>query len=248
MTGPRILTLDIETAPALVWTFSLFKPYLTIDHVEEPDRVICFAAKWRDEERMQFFSEWQHGHDGMVEAAFDLLDEADIVVTYNGDGFDFPHLNREFDLAQLGWPSGYHSADLYKVGKKKERYLSHKLDYITQQLGLGHKLHHEGFQMWLDVMAGDPLAQAKMQGYNEQDVRITEELFDDWLPLIDSMPAFALYTDDDDGTPTCPKCGSDHVQRRGYAMTKLRKYPRYHCQSCGAWSKGQRSVKGVDLR
>lgn len=244
--GPRILTLDIETSPHKGWFWGLYNQNIALSQVEEFTRVICFAAKWRDQKKVQWFSEFHHGHDGMVLEAFDLLNEADVVVTYNGDKFDLPHLNREFDEACLGRPAPYHSVDLYKAGKKHKRFASHKLAHILERLSLESKMQNSGFDLWKRCLAGDPKAWAEMRRYNKQDVVATEDLYLDWLPWLDGHPALTLYVDDT--APLCPRCLKPELERRGYATTKLGKYQRYQCQACGTWSRGARRVEGVDVR
>jgi hypothetical protein len=90
------LTLDIETKAHIVETWGLFNQNVGINQILEPTRMISFAAKWLDNPRVDFYSEFHHGRDAMVRAAFALVDEADAVIHYNGKGFDMKHLNREF--------------------------------------------------------------------------------------------------------------------------------------------------------
>ena len=246
MTGPKILTLDIETSPAKVWTFSMFNTNIGPHQIIEPTRMISFAAKYLDERQVRFYSEFHDGDHAMIEEAYALLDDADVVVTYNGDHFDIPHLNREFQLWGMAPPSPFVSVDLYKVAKKHQRWLSHKLAYITQELDLSGKLDHEGFELWVKCMAGDPKAWNIMRRYNKQDVVTTEELYLALLPYITNLPSPALFSArGDEGVPTCPNCGSVSVQRRGHAYTKTRRYPRFRCNECGKWFRGVRSELGV---
>jgi hypothetical protein len=60
---PRILTLDIETSPMIVWTFSLFKPFISFEQIIEHTRVICWAASGTAKTRVIFRSEYHHGRD-----------------------------------------------------------------------------------------------------------------------------------------------------------------------------------------
>lgn len=244
--GPRILTFDIETRPTLAYVWGLFNQNIALSQIVEPTRIICFAAKWYGDDDVIFKSEFHDGHRATILTLFDLLDEADVVITYNGDNFDIPHAEREFLEADIGTPSPFHSIDLYKVLKKKTKFVSHKLAHITESLSLTGKLETGGFDLWRDVMAGDRKAWAKMRRYNKQDVVTTEELYDEVLHLIDTHPALTLYVDDD--APACPRCLSDQLERRGYAYTRLGKYQRYQCQSCGSWGRGGKRVEGVDVR
>jgi DNA polymerase elongation subunit (family B) len=243
----RILTIDIETSPATgLWFGSTYKAF--IREVIEPSRMICFAAKWLDDRKPIFASEWGDGHYEMVQQAHELLDEADGVITYNGKGFDHPYLNTEFALFKMAPPSSAVEIDLYRAVKRRFRFQSNKLDYVAHQLGLGQKLKHEGLDLWLKVLAGDEQAQRKMQRYNIQDVKLTEKLYLETLPWIppNLHPNLNLYRIGE-GCVRCP-AGDDQIQSRGTAPTSTGQYPRFQCQACGSWMKGKKAEFIADLR
>lgn len=245
MSGPKILTLDIETAPAQVYVWDIFRPIIGIDQIISPTRVICLAAKWHHEKRVRFLAEWDHID--FIEHTRDLLDEADIVVTYNGNNFDIPHLNREFDAYGLAHPSPFHSVDLYRAVKKRERHLSHKLAWVSQQKAIAEKADSGGFQTWLDLASEDEKvrakAQRKMKAYNIQDVRTTEQLFDNMLPHL-SLPNFALYSEEVDGALLCP-AGHERFKKDGWKVTRTRRYQQYQCLDCGRYFSDTRSSGSV---
>lgn len=246
--GPKILTIDIENSPHMGWFWDLWNQNIPLVMVKEFRRMITFSAKWRGDRKVVHWSEFRDGHEQMVVEAHDLLDQADIVVTYNGDKHDLPILHTEFDKYDLGRPSPYHSIDLYKVGKKNKKFASHKLGFITEQLSLGSKLETGGFELWLRALEGDPKAWARMERYNNRDVRVTENLFEFWLPYMDNLPALTLYVDDlSVDQPQCPRCPKGRLEKRGFAYTRLGKFQQYHCLSCGSWPRGRRRVKGVDI-
>lgn len=249
--GPKILTLDIETSPILAYTWGLFNQNLSLAQIVDPTRVICFAAKWAHEEDPMFWSEFHDGQEAMIQAAYDLLDEADVVITYNGNSFDLPHLEREFAEAGLLSPSPVQSIDLFRSIKQSMKFVSHKLAFITERFKLTGKMQHDGFELWLGCLAGDYRSWETMRDYNVQDVVTTEELYYEVLPFIKDHPSFTLYYDKntalDEGV--CPKClTGDAVQKRGFAYTKRRKYQRYQCQDCGSWFRGTRSEHGVVIQ
>ena len=113
MTGPKVLLLDIETAPNRVYTWGLFKQNVSINQIEEPGYTLCWAAKWLGKPRVMW--EGISHHDDFILGIWKLLDEADIVVHYNGSKFDIPVLNKEFILADRTPPSPYIKVDLYKT-------------------------------------------------------------------------------------------------------------------------------------
>lgn len=245
----KTLTIDIETSPSLGYVWGLFQQNLALNQLDQVTEVMCFAAKWLDKSKVEFYSTHHHGKDEMVRQAWRLLDEADAVIHYNGASFDIPHLNREFLLAGLTPPSPYKQIDLMLAAKKKFRFISRKLQHITEQLELSGKLSHTGFQMWRDAMAGDEKAWNLFRRYNIQDVRTTEELYFRLLPWIDGHPHQGLFVEDEGVSQTlCPRCGKDALQKRGFAVTDLGRYQRYHCQECGGWSRGKKALALMDTR
>ena len=247
-TGPRILAMDIETSPHKVWTFNTYKAFIPPIQIIDPTRVISWAAKWHGKPGVLFASEY-HNLDH-IHSMWTLLDEADVLVTYNGNRFDIPHLNREFQRRGMGQPSPYVSVDLYRVIKRDQIWASHKLAYLTEQLGLSGKLENGGFQTWLDCLQSEDAerqrrAWNKMRRYNKRDVVTTEELFDEVRHLVTNIPHTALYTGAKHLNPACPQCESENVTQQGYRRTKTRRYARYQCQDCAKWFSETRSDMGT---
>ena len=255
----KVLTIDIETSPHLCYSFNVWNTNIAPVQIVEPSRMLCFAAKWEHKPQVIFESEFDFGgpdnfmvpglraeyHDWMVRRAFDLLDEADVVVTYNGDKFDLRRLRQEFRLAGLGQPSPFHSVDLYKVIKKEEEWLSHKLAYITERYKLTGKMEHDGFKMWRGCLEGDPKMWRQMRRYCKRDTGTTEELLHGVSDLV-QMPALVLFDDEPILEGHCPIC-REQGQSRGYAYTKTRRYPRYYCPTDGKWFRGSRSDRTAGI-
>jgi len=235
----KILLLDIETSPHSVYAWGLFKQNISLSQVKDTSRVLCSAYKWLGEKKTNFTSEWTDGVDGMLEKMYNVIEEADAIVTYNGNRFDLPTLNKEFLLTGYRPPAPYKSVDLYRTVKNKFRFASNKLDHVAQQLGLGSKTDHYGFQMWLDVMDGNKKAQKLMETYNKQDVVLLEKVYDIVLPWIANHPNRSHHS----GSAVCPNCGSKSLQHRGFAITAVGRQQRYQCQDCGKWSKASESCE-----
>lgn len=243
----KVLTLDIETSPLVCYTWGLKNQFIGINQIIEPTRILCFAAKWLDEKRVQFYSEWTTGKQEMLDAAHSLVSEADVIVGYNHRSFDMKHFTREFMEAHMAPPPPVPTVDLFRESLQAY-FPSHKLDYVSQALGLEGKLGHTGFQMWTDVLNGDEKARRLFERYCKQDVVLTEKLYLEMLPYLKTQPIAALYTDDDADIVACPKCGTETLQRRGFAFTRMGKFVRYQCTDCGSWSRGKKNLKAVDVR
>lgn len=229
----KVLSLDIETKPALVYTFQAYDVNIGPEQVVDPGGMLCFAAKWVGKPGLYFASEWTHTREAMLEELRTLLTEADAVISYNGNRFDLPKIQGEFVLAGLVPPAPVTSIDVLKAVKKLG-FMINKLAFIGPLLGLGRKLKHEGFGLWRSVMEGDPRAQRRMERYNKQDVLLLERLYLRIKPYIQDHP----HLGDEKGL--CGSCGSDHLQQRGFRRTKFFKTQRLQCQSCGSWSTGKR--------
>lgn len=231
----KILILDIETRPNLVYSWGLFKQNISLAQVVSPSAPICFAAKFVGQKEIYFASDWTDGHLGMIKAAHELISEADAIVTYNGDSFDLRKLQGEFLLAGLSPPPPPTSIDLLKAVKKLG-FTSNKLAYVGPLLKIGKKVKNEGFSLWSSVVDGDAKAQERMKKYNVGDVILTEQLYKKLLPYITNHPHLG-----DTKKDACPSCGSTKVQNRGFRRTKTFKIQRRQCQSCGSWHVGVRS-------
>lgn len=242
----RLLNIDIETAPNTAHVWGLFKQNIGINQLLNTGRVMCFAAKWYGEKKIEFRSEFHDGTELMIQRAWELLDEADAVLSYNGKRFDMPTLNREFLKYQHQPPAPYKHVDLLETAKREFRFASNKLDHLSKELGIGEKVRHEGHDLWIQCMAGDASAWSRMRKYNRQDVVLVEELYERLRPWIKSHPNHAMFRDDHD--TVCTNCGSDNLQSRGFAVTRTQKYRRFQCQDCGTWMRTRYTEASVEKR
>lgn len=247
----KILHLDIETAPNAAYVWGLFKENIPIARIINSGYVLSWAAKWNKEKEI-FFDSLKPAANSlenkspklMLGRIHRLLDQADVVVHYNGQSFDIPTLNKEFVTHGFRPPSTYKQVDLLKVVREQFRFPSNKLDYVLKALNLGAKVRHPGFEMWIKCMAGDHKSWDDMIRYNKHDVRVLERLYHRLLPWIKGHPNIGAYED----VAVCPHCGGHHVQRRGYAVTRNMKYPQFQCQTCGTWFRNNKTVteKGIE--
>ena len=237
----KILLLDIETSPNTAYVWGIFQENIPLARLKESSGVLCWSAKWYGRNEVMFESIHKTSRKTMLKKVHKLLDEADAVVTFNGNKFDLPVLNKEFLLHGLPPPAPYKSIDLYKTVRSKFRFVSNKLDYLVQQLKIGQKIE-TNFELWVKCMNKDSDAWAKMEEYNTNDVIILEDLYIALLPWIKGHANRSTHS----GDLVCPHCGGTHFQRRGFALTVAGKYPRFQCQGCGTWFRGQKSEASTE--
>lgn len=245
----KILHLDIETAPNLVYAWGLFNQNILPINVVKPSHILCWAAKWHGEKKVHFASIHKDGDRSMMEKMHKLLSEADMVVHYNGDRFDIPKINQEFQRLGMKPPSPYKSVDLYKVVRKTFSLPSNKLEYVVKYFNIGEKVKNSGMELWISCMNGCKKSWELMREYNMGDVDLLEKTYLKVLPWIKSHPNHAMH-----GGPSkcCPNCGSLKIQKRGIQVAEGHQYQRLQCQDCGKWMrerknstpKGHESYKG----
>lgn len=235
----KTLFVDIETAPNLAYVWGIWQQNISLNHMVNSSYILCWSAKWQGNREIYFDSVHASKPRRMLWGIHRLLDEADVVVSYNGKSFDVPTLQKEFLMHDMYPPKPYKQVDMLLQSRRNFRFQSNKLDYVCQQLGIGEKTEHKGFQLWVDCMANDPKAWGKMEEYNKNDVVLLEKLHDRMLPWIKNYPNRNTYSKKDG----CSHCGGVHVQSRGTAVIRECRYKQYQCMDCGTWLYGEK-VKG----
>jgi uncharacterized protein YprB with RNaseH-like and TPR domain len=140
--------------------------------------MMCFGARWLGEKKVIFKSVHHDGKQAMLEELHKLMNEADLLVGWNSAAFDHKHINREFLEAGMAPPSPVKDLDLMSITKANFLFPSNKLDYVAQKLGVGAKVKHSGFSLWIKCMEGDDKAWAEMKKYQIQDVNLLVDLYD----------------------------------------------------------------------
>lgn len=235
----KILLLDIETAPNVAYVWGLWNENIPLARLVDSSYTLCYTAKWYGHKELMYDSVQRSNPKRMVKGIYNLLNEADAVVHYNGNKFDIPVLNKEFVLQGLPPPAPAKQIDLYKVVKQRFRFPSNKLEYVVKALGVGVK-HSPSFDFWVRCMEGEEEAWAVMEKYNKEDVILLEHVYEVVKPWIKQHANHSLFVEG----LVCPNCGSVEYRRRGFSYTSAAKYQRYNCKSCGNWFRGGVSIAG----
>jgi len=230
--GLNMLFLDIETSPLVSYTWGRWEQ--NVIDVKEHSYLLSFAWKWNDGP-VKVATIKGKDDKSLVLAVWALLDEADVVVAHNGDAFDLPKITARFSYYKLSPPAPYKTIDTKKIAKRYFAFDSNSADNLGEFLGVGRKMHHEGFPLWLKCMARDEVALKKMAAYNKQDVVLLHKIYQRLLPYAKSHTNISVEN-------SCPKCGSSHIQSRGTERTAHSEYPRFQCQDCGGWGRGVKRI------
>lgn len=190
---PKILVLDIETAPIKAFLWGVWEQNVGMDQIIQDWFMFCWSAKWLDKRKVMSScltpKEALAGDDKrIVRELIDLLNQADIIVAHNGDKFDVRKINARILYHGLEYPKDYESFDTLKICRREFGLTMNKLDYVCRFLKIKGKLQTGGQKLWNDCREGNQEALTKMSRYCDNDVKILDEVFKRLLPYIRSNP------------------------------------------------------------
>src|SRR6185369_13413377 len=238
----KLVVIDIETSPAEGYFWS--KPWETsIIKITKQPTILCFAYQWLGEKTKVVaqpdFKKYKKGKLDdyeVVKALRDILDKADIVIGQNSDNFDLKWFNTRCITHKFPPPSPFKTVDTLKVSKRYFLWLTNKLDFVSQQLGHGGKVEHEGFPLWEKCMSGNKKAWEKMKKYNKHDVDITANLYEEYLAWITQKKVVF------EGNK-CPHCAGVPLKKGIRALADGTHYQSYQCRDCGKWFHGNKVIQ-----
>lgn len=251
MNDPKIVVWDLEIIPDLnaalrVWPRIGNFPGLTLR--ASITSICCFGYHVLGFAGPNCINTWDYPEwrDGdvnndkkLVKDAYEILKDADCIVTQNGIKFDLPFINSRLEkwgLPRL--PPKITHVDTKRVSKSNLFLFSNSLDDIAEFLGGDRKLEHEGWPLWVKVHGGYPrkrdrAAEELMTKYCKRDVKVTAQSFKR-LKKFSKLPNYNLFTIGMQNV--CPNCGSTRLESRGYYRTATKSYHRYVCKDCRTWS------------
>ena len=238
---PRILLYDIETAPIRANVWKIWQENVGTNQIIRDWCVIAWAAKWLDDPESEIRYRDQRGKrrveddKEILKELYDMMADADIVVTFNGKRFDQRKVNTRFLIHDLKPTRPTKHEDVFQFVRRTFGFTSNKLEYIAEVLKTPHQKYKSvkfpGFLLWEEAVDMRNMeAWEEMEIYNKQDVMVLEDVYRlvrPWMPN-----HYAVHQDEHQ----C-KCGSKNLEKRGFAYTPLRKYQQYRCRDCGHWTR-----------
>ena len=243
----KILTLDVECSANLVYAFGLRDQHIGLSQIVEHGKMISFAAKWYRDDNVIYKSVHDDGEDDMLQTLWDLLDECDVLVTFNGVSFDVKVIKRALLLAGFPPPTPWKDIDLLRIARRQFRFTSNKLQNLCYELGLPLKIETGGFDLWKRCADGDPTAWKEMRFYNMNDVVVTEKLMDRMRPWLTGLH-HGLWAE---SGATCTNCGSGKLDKIHGKTVKanVTAYQAYRCTKCGTVVRGnQKQIDTIKTR
>ena len=244
--GPKILLIDIETAPLEVFAWGVNEQVIGLNQIKQDWSILSYCAKWLGEKEVFYAdtSKQKNVRDDkkLITALYKLMSEADILIYQNGDRFDYKKIKARMVFHRLKPFHKHKTFDTLKQARRHFGFTSHKLEYMTHHLGLKNKKLKDrkfsGMELWKECLKGNKKAWTEMKEYNCLDVLSLEDLYNVIAPYGNSID-YNVYTDNT--RPTC-NCGSHRLQKRGFNINATGRFQRWQCSDCGAWM----SEKGKD--
>lgn len=205
--------------------------------------ILCVGFKVIGEKRTEVLSLLDYDEPDLLKAEKSLLRDvrerlldADCWIAHYGRWFDTVYINSRLlyhGLATL--PVNFPLIDTWKTCKNHLKLRNNRLVTLQEFLKLENEKNAIKPEQWLRALSGHRRSMAYIVEHCRRDVEVLAEVYNRIRPLISDHPNHNTVTKDG----TCPTCGSGHVQKRGYHLTRTRRYQRFHCQECGSWSKSR---------
>ncbi len=245
----RVLILDIETTPNLAYVWRFFKENVGAKQVVEHTEIMSFAYKWLGNDEVTYYDTEHTSEKNILPFLMEALDNADIVVAHNGSKFDLPTIMGRGLVAGLPPPSPFKVVDTLLVARYEFNFPANSLEYLSDVLGVTKKGKHEqfpGFELWAQCLQRNPEAWKELKIYNIQDVLSLEEIYLKMRPYMRRHPNIGVFEELD--IPICPKCGSKHIQWRGFAHTNVGKFHRFQCNDCFGWGRSRYTLLDAKVK
>lgn len=242
---PEIVVFDLETIPNFqeilkVWPSVGDYPGKTLR--ASITTIICAGYKYLGEKTVHCLNVWDvkkyniNDDKRVVKALYEVLKNADAVVTHNGKRFDWKFLQTRLLFHGLPPLHNIPHIDTCTLAKSNMFSYNNRLGYIGEWLVADKKMSHEGWDLWVKVYNGDKKAMKKMSDYCKQDVVLTEKVFIPLRPFATNIPNHNLWKGEDKDR-VCPSCGSTRLKSYGWRHTKATSYRRLRCLDCNSFSR-----------
>lgn len=227
------LFFDIETSPMVVYSWRVgYKLNISYENIIDDWKIIAICYKWQGENTVHALT-WDKDHSDrtMLEEFVKVANSADELIGHNGDRFDIKKIRTRCIYHRIPMFPKYRSLDTLKKARGGFAFDSNKLDAIAKYLGVGAKVEHEGFPMWVKCLKGDKVALDNMVFYCKGDVVVLEDVYTAMQHYIKPNSHSGVANG---GTKySCPICGCEEIELIKNDVTEKGTISRVvKCKSC----------------
>lgn len=176
----------------------------------------------------------------LLKAVSAQLLESDVWLAHFGCYYDLPFVNTRLLYHHLPViPANFPLIDTWRISRNRLKLRNNRLVTISEFLGTKEEKNAIKPEQWLRALGGHKGSMDYIVEHCRRDVVVLEQAYLRLRPLVLDHPSRGLI--DDRGG--CGVCGQQKLVKRGFHVTRTRKYQRWQCQSCGSWSKGVKPVQ-----
>lgn len=201
--------------------------------------VLCIGWKWLDEKTVHCpsimdYKGWRNDptdDSKLIEDFYNVLCQADILVTFNGIRFDLKYIRTKLLEHNLNYLPRFRHVDLYQVVRHNMNTARKNLDTVSRFLKLPtEKTPVEG-RVWKRAMTGHVPSLKQVIHHCKKDILVTEALYYRLRPLIQTHPPVKYVYG------SCAVCGCEEFVVRGLTWNKSKGYKqKKKCSFCGTWA------------
>lgn len=248
---PKILAYDLECTGVLGYSYGTYET--NIHKVIEQPILLSFSYAWYESGKKPkiicrtLADTDTYGVDPkndklLIKELWELFDEADVTLGHNSRSFDDKVANMFFLKHRLGPVPPHKQLDTKIMAGSIGRFPSKSLNNLSDFFGIGQKSTTTHADLWWDSISGGKegrKAMKKMAAYNNQDVKLTIELYEILRPYFKNHPVLSRLSNDDSA---CPRCGSHDYRVRAYRTTNVSRYHQFSCNNCGGFFSDRKAI------
>lgn len=243
----KVLVFDVETLPLVAYAWKVWDENISDAQIIKDWCILSWSAKWLHDDKIMSDvltkrEALTRNDERLIENFWLLLNDADVVIAHNGKRFDIKKVNTRFWKHKMKKPSSYKVIDTLTAVKSVFSLNHNGQNAIAKFLEIDEKLNTD-FALWRACDQGNVEALQYMVDYNEQDVRMLEEIYLSMREWIPNHPNLKVYQGVIEG---CPVCLHDNYEDIGYYTADVNRYKEHRCLNCGnVWhdSKAQKKEK-----
>ena len=256
---PKILFWDLESSLMEGYFFGIWQQNIPLTRVKKQSHLLTASWALNDGvvQGVRLTPEQVRVSDDLdvVVKIVQAINEADLIVTFNGKKFDVKLLNTRALFWGLPPIKPVKHIDLMEQSKRLFKFPSNSMQNISMYLGEDGKIATSGTRLWERCAEWENYqtcsnALEEMLTYNGQDIEVTRDLYYCFQGWMKNIPNLGTITNEVSGNHTvrCSHCGSDNVSHRNdKTYTAVSSFDLYRCgeENCRGVSRITKSGKNL---
>lgn len=256
---PKILFWDLESSLMEGYFFGIWQQNIPLTRVKKQSHLLTASWALNDGvvQGVRLTPEQVRVSDDLdvVVKIVQAINEADLIVTFNGKKFDVKLLNTRALFWGLPPIKPVKHIDLMEQSKRLFKFPSNSMQNISMYLGEDGKIATSGTRLWERCAEWENYqtcsnALEEMLTYNGQDIEVTRDLYYCFQGWMKNVPNLGTITNEVSGNHTvrCSHCGSDNVSHRNdKTYTAVSAFDLYRCgeENCRGVSRITKSGKNL---